>query len=251
MNESDTRQPVFNAPSIVMGVLAVLAAVHAARALLSEETGFRVVLAMALIPGRELVAADLPGGEIAVWTQFVTHMLVHGDIAHLVINAAWLLAFGTVLARRLNATRFIVFLVASGIAGGLAFYAVHRGELQPMVGASGAVSGLMGGVMRLLFSAIYLGGAGILNRFAPLVPRMPLARSLTDRRVLGASAAIVCINLLLATAFGGFLAGGGIAWEAHLGGYFAGLLCFGLIDSGPVQRSPPDDPERTPDNQQL
>jgi len=238
VTDRTARQPIFNAPLIVLVVLGVLVAVHVARLLLPDETDFRVVIALALIPGRARIAADIPGGELAVWTQYVTHMLLHGDMAHLMINGAWLLVFGTVMARRLSAGRFLMALFAGGVAGGLAFSLSHDGELQPMVGASGAVSALMGAVMRLLFSAIDLGSAGLLNRYARLVPRIPLGQALLDRRIVMTSVVIVGLNLLLATAFGTFLAGGTIAWEAHLGGYFAGLLGFGLIDDGPVQGRP-------------
>jgi len=241
VTDSTARQPIFNAPVIVIVVLAVLVAVHVARLMIPDETDFRVVLALALIPGRDRLAAEIPGGELAVWTQYFTHMLLHGDMAHLMINGAWLLVFGTVIARRLSAIRFLVALLAGGLAGGLAFSISHHGELQPMVGASGAVSALMGAVMRLLFAAIDLGGAGLLNRYARLVPRAPLGRAIVDRRIVMTSVVIVGLNLLLATAFGTFLAGGTIAWEAHLGGYFAGLLGFGLLDDGPVQGRPPAD----------
>lgn len=235
MTDIPERAPIFNAPRIVILTIAFLAAVHGARLLLAEETDFRVLLGLALIPGRALVAEDLPGGELAVYAQYLTHMMLHGDIAHLGINAAWLLIFGTIVARRLSTLRFLILLVASGLAGAAAFVISHPGEMQPMIGASGAVSGLMGAVIRLVFSADDLGGPRILEHYAKLMPRMRLARAIQDRRVLGASAAIVGINLLLATSFGGFLSGGGIAWEAHLGGYFFGLLAFGLIDDGPVE----------------
>jgi len=233
LTDSPERVPIFNAPRIVTAVIAVLAAVHAARSLLDEDTDVRAVLALALIPGRGLVADDLPGGAIAVYTQYLTHMFVHGDITHLGINAAWLLIFGTIVARRLSPVRFLVLFAACGLAGAAAFVVNHGSELTPMIGASGAVSGLMGAVIRLYFSADDLGGPRILERYAKIVPRMSLPRALGDRRVLGASAAIVAINVLLATSFGSFLAGGGIAWEAHLGGYFFGLLAFGLFDDGP------------------
>lgn len=235
MTHPEAREPIFNAPAVVVALLAVLALAHGLRLILPDETDFRTVLALALIPGRTAIAADLPGGETAIWTQFLTHMLLHGDVVHLLINLAWLLAFGTILARRLNPVRFLLFFLFCGVAGGLAFYLAHQGELQPMVGASGAVSGLMGGVMLLFFPAADLGSTGILNRYARQIPRMRLSRAIRDRRMLAASAVLVALNLLLATSFGGFLSGGGIAWEAHLGGYFAGLIAFSWFDDGPVE----------------
>lgn len=251
MSEVQARQPIINAPGIVIGLLGLLAAVHGGRQLLGPELDDQVIVALALIPARsqllglQPMGAGLPGGEIAVWTQFVTHMLLHADLAHLLINGAWLLVFGSIVARRLGTLRFLAFFVATGIAAGLAFYLVHRSELQPMVGASGAVSGLMAGALILMFSASDAGAGGLVSRYARLVPRLSLRRLLVDRRMIAATLALVGLNLLLATSFGAFLTGGGgIAWEAHLGGYFAGLLGFGLIDAGPKRGDPPVD--RTP-----
>ncbi len=248
MNEPSSRQPIVNAPGIVIGLLGLLAAVHGVRQLLDPALDDEVVVALALIPARSQLlglpsmGGSIPGGEIAVWTQFVTHMLLHADVAHLLINGAWLLVFGSIVARRLGTWRFLTFFLATGIAAGLAFFLVHRSELQPMVGASGAVSGLMAGALILLFSASDAGSGSLVSRYTRLVPRLPLRRLLVDRRMVAATLALVGLNLLLATSFGAFLSGGsGIAWEAHLGGYFAGLLGFGLIDDGPTRGDPPID----------
>ncbi len=246
MNEPQSRQPIVNAPGIVLVLLGLMAAVHGGRQLLDPALDDQVLVALALIPARSQLlglppmGGSLPGGELAVWTQFVTHMLLHGDLTHLLINGAWLLVFGSIVARRLGSVRFLVFFVATGIAAGLAFFLVHRTELQPMVGASGAVSGLMAGALILIFSAADVGSGSLVTRYARLVPRLPLRRLLVDRRMIAATLALVGLNLLLATSFGAFLSGGsGIAWEAHLGGYFAGLLAFGLVDDGPQRRDPP------------
>lgn len=239
MTDQMRRQPIFNAPTSVLVVLGLLVAAHVARTLLPDGTSFRVILALALIPGRAEVAEDLPGGVIAVWTQFLTHVFVHGDLTHLLVNCAWLLIFGTVMARRLSPVRFAIYFAGCALAGGFFFDLAHRGEMQPMVGASGAVSGLMGGVLRLLFPAIDLGSPEFLNHYARRIPRMTLGQALTDRRVLSASAVVLGINLALATSFGSRIAGGGIAWEAHVGGFLAGFFLLGLIDDGPLGRLTP------------
>lgn len=234
-----SREPVFNAPAVVVGVIGLLALVHAVRALLEPAQDLELVLAMALIPARTLaVAAEIPGGTPAVYGQYVTHMLVHGDMAHLVLNSAWMLIFGTAVARRIGALRFLAFTLFCGIAAGLAFVAANQGLATPMIGASGAVSGLMGATIRLLFPALDRGGLWLLSRHPTLVPPQPLKAALTDRRVLLATAAIVALNVLLATGFGAMFSEGGIAWQAHLGGYFAGLLGYGLFDTGGVPRRP-------------
>ena len=59
---------------------------------------------------------------------------------------------------------------------------------------------------------------------------MPLSVALQDRRLVMATLAMVFINVLAIFGFGSVSESGGIAWEAHIGGYFAGLLLFGLFD---------------------
>ena len=95
------REPIFNVPSVVLGLLAAFFAVHLLRWVLPAEENEWLTAALAFIPARlSGVGADLPGGRIAIPTSFVTHQFVHGDLAHLLLNSAWLLAFGTPVARR-------------------------------------------------------------------------------------------------------------------------------------------------------
>jgi membrane associated rhomboid family serine protease len=107
----------------------------------------------------------------------------------------------------------------------------------PMVGASAAVSALMAGAARFVFSA-----GGPLRTFqgaGPEVfrrPALPLAAALGDRRVAIFLAVWFGLNLVFGLLpDGGGLASGAIAWEAHVGGFLAGLLLFPLFD--PVPRA--------------
>ena len=98
------REPVFNIPSVVIAVLAVLAFIHAVRTLLlSEQQDIEFLLNFAFIPARYDTAfvldGALPGGGADVWT-FVTYALIHADWVHLGVNAVWLLPFGSAVARR-------------------------------------------------------------------------------------------------------------------------------------------------------
>ena len=231
-----THEPIFNVPGVVLALLAALIAVHAARQLLSIEDSTWLLLALAFIPARYAgMAGDLPGGDVASVTSLVTHMFAHADIVHLGINAAWLLAFGSVLARRMGAARFLLFFLSSGVAGALLFLVMHPGLVAPVVGASGAIAGLMGGVMRFLFSALDSGVGYRLREDPASIPLMDLKTALTDRRLLLASTVFVGVNLMAIIGFGTLGTVGAIAWEAHLGGYFFGLLAFGLFDPAPQQ----------------
>ncbi len=230
---------MFNVPGAVLALLIAMTAVHAVRQFLDEQSDMWWLVALAFIPARYAgLASELPGGGVASVTSWVTHMFVHADMVHLIINSAWLLAFGSVINRRVGAWRFFAFTLASGIAGALLFLAVRPGLVAPVVGASGAVAGLMGGVMRFLFSAIDRGEGKRLSDRPAEIPAMSLRVAIGDRRIRIATAAFVALNLLAIIGFGAFGTGQSIAWEAHLGGYFFGLLCFGLFDIAPQHVSP-------------
>lgn len=233
------RQPIFNVPTVVIWVVGAFLALHLFRQTLSPDSDIWLVLSLAFIPARYAgYAAELPGGELAAVTSPVTHMLVHGDLTHLVFNSAWMLAFGGAVAQRVGAVRFLVAALVSGLAGALLFLVANFGALMPVVGASGAISGLMGATMRFLFSAMDSGGMWLLRTDPQSVRLMPLTVALRDRRIVTTTAIWVAINLLAIIGFAGVPTEAGIAWEAHLGGYFAGLLAFGLIDAPAPRHSP-------------
>ena len=234
------REPIFNVPGSVVALIGVFVGVHLVRQFLPVADDDWLTIALAFVPARYTgLASQLPGGDIAAATSFLTHMLVHGDVVHLMFNSAWFLAFGGAIALRIGSLRFLAFTAFTGIVGALTFLAFHFGDLIPVVGASGAVSGMMGAVMRFLFSAIDMGSFTLLREAPRSVPMMPLVTALQDRRVLAVTAIYLLLNAITAFGIPGISAGGEIAWEAHLGGYFAGLLAFGLFDRPPPRRFEP------------
>lgn len=224
-------EPIFNVPRTVAVLLAVLVAVHLVRVVVPEQEDVWLVLAGAFIPGRYGPAAgELPGGELALFTSPFTHMLLHGDWVHLAFNSAWLLVFGGAIAERAGTLRFLLFFALCGLGGAAAFYLANPELMQPMVGASGAISGLMGATLRFLFPALDNGGFRRLREAPRSVRLMSLAEALTDRRVLTTSAVLVVLNVLTIIGFGAAQNSAGIAWEAHLGGYIIGIITYGLFD---------------------
>ncbi len=227
------REPVFNIPGPVLWLIALFVAIHLARSALSPDLDNWWTFALAFIPARYSgLAEQLPGGHWATVTSWLSHALVHGDMFHLAVNSAWMLAFGSALSRRLGALRFFMFSALCTIAGAAAFLAGNLGLIAPMVGASGAIAGLMGGTMRFLFNAIGGPRPQDLRENIRAIPRMSLAQAVQDRRVVFSTIGWVLINLAFGFGASALTSAGGIAWEAHLGGYFAGLLLFGWFDPG-------------------
>jgi membrane associated rhomboid family serine protease len=230
------REPIFNAPGVVIGLLCVFVAVHVVRSFLPEEQDAWLVEVLAFIPARlGGRSAHLYGGQLTAVSQFFTHALVHGDLTHLLINSAWFLAFGSPVARRTGAVRFLAFFFLCAIGGALFFFAVHPDMRNPMVGASGAISGLMGAAFRFMLRALSDGDTESLAGRTRPAPLESLGATLTDRRILLAIAGWTLLNVVLAWGAAGFMEGVSIAWEAHLGGFFTGLLTFGLFDRAPPQ----------------
>lgn len=235
-----TSEPIFNVPGIVTAIIAVLFLVHGVREfILSPETDDFVLRLFAFVPQRygsePLAHQGLPGGGWAdVWT-FVTYAFLHGSWVHLGLNAVWLLAFGTPVARRFGALRFLAFFAVTAAAGAAAHLIVYAGEPVPVVGASASISGFMAAAMRFTFQ----GRGPLIGRDpeAYRIPALPLTAVLRNGRVLIFLAVWFGLNLLFG--LGSLSVDGSeqaVAWQAHIGGFLAGLLAFSAFD--PVKAAP-------------
>lgn len=241
--EPGGREPMLRIPAVVAGLIALFAAIHAARVLLlSDDAYVELLLTFAFLPVRylpaETLGGTLPGGLAAdAWT-FVTYAFLHGDVMHLAVNSLWLAVFGSALARRFGTTRFLVFSAVAAAAGAGLHLALHFGEMIPMVGASAAISAHMAAAARFVFEpGGPLGSIRLPDDRAYRLPAVPLSRALANPRVLTFLAVWFGLNLLFG--LGSVqLAGqsGSIAWEAHVGGFLAGLLLFALFDPVPRRR---------------
>ena len=231
------QQPVFNAPTIVMVSIAALVIVHATRSVLPVADDHFVILYFAFIPGRlSDVGANLPGGILAGYTSMITHAFLHADWLHLTLNGAWLLAFGALIARRCRPVAFLALFALSAAAGALTFFSVNANAMVPLVGASGAVSGMMGAAFRLIFSARHFGGFATLREHPNAIPRMPLRVALVDSSTMTGVGIWLAVNLIFGLGLVDLFQGGDIAWEAHVGGFLFGFLTFRWFDSGPGYR---------------
>jgi membrane associated rhomboid family serine protease len=226
------REPILNLPRTVSGLLAALILIEVVRAFLPFGQNAWIVATFAFIPARYTAEglAELPGGiGAAVWTPF-TYAFLHGGWEHLAVNGIWLAAFGSALAWRFGPARFLAFsglCAAAGAGAHLVFYGLD--SIQPVVGASAAISGHMAAVCRFAFER---GGPLSFGSRSPerfRAPARPLAQALSQSRVLVFLGVWFGLNLL----FGAVVSLGGgepVAWQAHIGGFLAGLLAFPLFD---------------------
>ena len=136
---------------------------------------------------RSRLGGSFPGGFGAdLWT-FFTYAFLHADLLHIGLNLAWLLPFGTALARRFGAWRYVVFMLVMAAAGALAHLVSHPGAMVPMIGASAAISGAMAAAMRFIFQEAArwkCGGMESATATRYRVPAAPLLATFRDPRFL-------------------------------------------------------------------
>jgi membrane associated rhomboid family serine protease len=223
------REPILNLPRVVSGLLAAMILVQIVREFLSRGQDAWVLATFAFIPARYTAEGlELPGGiGAAIWTP-LTYAFLHGGWEHLAVNGIWLAAFGSALAWRFGPARFLAFSGLCAVAGAAAHLASYgRDSIQPVVGASAAISGHMAAVCRFAFER---GGPLSFGRSPERfrAPARPLLQALSQAQVLVFLGVWFGLNLV----FGAFVPLGGepIAWQAHLGGFLAGLLAFPFFD---------------------
>jgi membrane associated rhomboid family serine protease len=177
------------------------------------------VEAWGVVPREYSTGQDLPPNiPPPYWTTLVTSMFLHGGWGHLGGNMLFLWIFGDNIEHRIGHARFLAFYVICGLAAGLAHILFNSGSMIPTVGASGAISGVMGGYL-LLFPR---------NRVYVMT--------------WGGVAAVPAVLMLGLWILLQFINGvgtvaqtpetGGVAYLAHIGGFAAGLVLAPLFAAG-------------------
>ena len=228
--------PMFQSPPVVLGLIGVLILIHAALQYGGSDWQVWSLEAAAFIPARYGSASYpvIPGSQ--VWS-FLTYAFLHGSWPHVLFNCLWLLIFGTVVARYMGALRFLLLAAVAAIAGAFCTLALHWGEDTIMVGASGAISGMMAAAVPIMYGRRRFFAGGNIGDPHSALPLSP-------RELFGNRGAVIFMVVLLAiTLFSGatgftgnsFSAATGIAWEAHVGGFLGGLVSFYLLRNGRVR----------------
>lgn len=191
----------------------------------------RIAYALGLIPavlfGRETLPSEL------VWVpptaSVLTSMFLHGGFLHLAGNMLYLWVFGNNIEDSMGHGRFVAFYLLCGIAAAMAQALPNPASTIPMVGASGAISGVLGAYMLLFPKARVLLGLP-LGFIIVQIGRFPavwvLASWFVFQLVMGGVAAAQAAQA------GG--SQGGVAWGAHIGGFIAGVILIPLFKSRDV-----------------
>lgn len=210
-----SREPAFNVPPATLWISLGLIAIHAL--LMVAGTGFAETawIKMAFVPA-DLARSFGAEGRVtpAILATLISHMLLHANWTHLLMNVGFLLGFGSLVERALGPWRTVLFLVGCGIIGALTLFAAGPFDEVLVIGASGAVYGTAGAAVRLFF-----------------VPRSGA------RGAAIFVGAMMSLNLLFGLFdFGLVEDGAALAWEAHGGSFVAGLILIYLLPLRRVRR---------------
>lgn len=199
----DDRAP---RPLVILAVIGLCVAVFLWRRLLPPDEGQMVVIGYGLIPAvlfggarliPELRAVPAPLG-------LVTATFLHAGVLHLAANMVYLRLFGGAIEAALGHRRFALLYFVGGAAAGLAYAAVEPGSTVPMIGASGAVSAVLGAYLVLYPRT---------SAYALPFGRRPVA--VRAGWLLASWFVLQLVNVLGPP--------GGVAWTAHVGGFLAGM----------------------------
>jgi membrane associated rhomboid family serine protease len=198
------HERAINLPPGILWLIIINAAVQGVRELLSAAADQSLILQFGLIPAN--YASEQSGDLLSTIAAPVTYQFLHGGWVHLGVNMLSLAAFGAPVERILGIRRFLAFYLSAGIVAGMlhvAFFAGSPDATNPVVGASGAISGVFGAVLMLLRSA---------GRMTSLLPVAGLW---------------IALNVFFGV-FGGTPGAGSepVAWLAHIGGFVYGLIAI-------------------------
>ncbi len=189
-------------PGVTIGLIAVNVLVFLFQAMLPEETAQRFLDAFAVVPAQFSLV------------DVFTSLFVHAGIAHLAGNLLFLWIFGDNVEDRLGHGRFAVFYVVCGYVAAIAQTALVPDSLIPMVGASGAIAGVMGAYVVLYPQSRVL----MLFPFPPILFELPAVFFLGFWFVMQFLSGIGTLPI-----FRGGTISGGVAFWAHVAGFACGL----------------------------
>ena len=218
MDNSPSSQKAILLPNLLIWLIGILAAIHIIRQFLPLQSDLVLLFHYGVTPYDFITGQR----EMQNALSLITHMFLHADLQHLLFNSVWLATFGTPVVRRLGVKGFLAIFLLGGLGGAALYIYQNPVSIAPMIGASGAISALIGAAVRFAFRPHQLAGS---------VHSQPV-QSLTNRNVLIFTGLWFFTNWLMgSSSISSSLTGGqSIAWEAHIGGFVTGIILFPLID---------------------
>jgi membrane associated rhomboid family serine protease len=204
-----TGERAINLPPAVLWLIGINVAVHLLRQILGEQADQDMILQFGLVPAA--YTSDNGPGLLLLLIAPISYQFIHGGWMHLGVNMLTLAAFGAPVERLLGPWRFVFFYLTCGVVAGLVHVLVYPSSIDPVVGASGAISGVFGAVLMLMR---YVG-------------------SLTS--LLPVAGIWIALNVFFGL-FGGAPGAGGesIAWVAHIAGFVFGIMAIRFFAPRPT-----------------
>ena len=205
--------PRIRTPIITWSIIGACVLVFLWQASLGEEQGQIAVFQFGMIPARLFGEAELRSeiATVPAWSTLLTSMFMHGGWLHLALNMLFLWIFGDNVEDSMGHVRYLVFYLACGIAAAMAQALINPDSTIPMVGASGAISGVLGAYV-LLHPYATVRVLIVIFVFVTIVHVPALF-------VLG----LWFFTQLMSAAFSQ-TGGPGVAFWAHVGGFVAGMV---------------------------
>ncbi|MEM7221702.1 MAG: rhomboid family intramembrane serine protease [Pseudomonadota bacterium] len=206
---SDRPRILIEQPWVTWGLIALCATIFALQVEVGPETSQRWVLGLGAIPAVLVGEAQLVPALALVpdWATLITYQFLHGDAYHLIFNMAYLWVFGDKVEDAMGHLRFLVFYLLCGALAALVHLAADPSSTVPIIGASGAISGVLGAFL-LLYPKVRI--------LVPLVFFIPFY--LPAYLLLA-----FWIGYQIYSALGLGAGASPVAWWAHIGGFAVGL----------------------------
>jgi len=182
--------------------------------------GEAFVTAFSLVP-RKLFSGVGAGQAVPAWATVFTSMFLHGGILHVAGNMLYLWIFGNNIEDSMGRIRFVFFYFLCGAIAAGTHALANAGSTVPMIGASGAISGILGAYL-MLFPRARVLTLVILGFYIRTIEVPAMV-------VLGFWFVLQFLNALISAG-----TGAGVAWYAHVGGFIAGITLIGVFKRGDV-----------------
>jgi membrane associated rhomboid family serine protease len=209
-NDNFKPEPIFNLPPVVQALCLINIGVFALGLFFPRLMTDNLLYALSFVPAR--YTGMEPMGYAGIISP-ITYMFIHAGWLHISMNLLTLMAFGAGLEKALGTRKMLLFYFATGLCGALLHALVYPHSDAPVIGASGAISGLFGGIMLLMNDTGMMGGLNPVKGFAGYKKLLP-----------------VIILWIGVSIFFGFFGMPGvdnpIAWTVHVGGFISGLLLY-------------------------